>query len=1091
MSARWLKRVILGCMLAFCSACPVFGISSASPASDLQGHWAEAPISRWVEQGLVNGYADGSFRPDQPISRAEFVALVNRALGFDQPGEVAFRDLQETHWAYRDAAIAVRSNYITGYEDGTFRPDNRITRQEVAVIASRLLYVPNEGAAETDFADSGEIAEWAREAVHLSWRLGILTGYADRTFRPGKPLTRAEAVVILDRLIGARTLAIDEPGTYGPVRGTEEVYRDVIVRAPGVQLRNMVIHGNLTIAEQVGEGDVHLNNIAVHGSTYIYGGGENSIYVADTFLVSVTVDKKTGGIRLVVEGASNVAEVVLNTPATLDASVAAEAIGNVKLSEQLPQGSKVTLIGTFEHVEIAGSEISIEIPAGTIENLVAGEAAEGTIIELGAEAKVASLVLEAVAKVTGEGTVAKMTVSEKAAAQASIEVAVEEFIVPEGVEPPAVPERPSSQGSTDTIPNFPPQQPPSDNTPRTPLEEVAVSGVYETGRTLTASLTPASATAQYQWQRADEEDGDYVDIAGATESAYLLQSEDEGKWIRVKVTGTGSYTGTLTSAAGRALPASVNVAAQHFSVLNDPDGSGVIGYYVEFRLADATAADVREVTITLYNGDEEVASVTSGGLAEKYPQASVLSAPFDVLGTFDYEADENWTYSGWKGEYVSDWTEDLPDKAVIRVTFINGVQREAETSSLTGDTSVFRTGTISKTPYWGNPGAVWFYFNFDLGLGHRIGDLSSLKAKAFANGEPLSTISLKEAAISNNSSAVTLGGSFRSSVLETSGSWDLQPFDFDGTFPDRIVIEYETVDGKKFRFGQKHPVWVNEGYKPVARVNAETMESEGFASIQEAIQISSPGDYVILVDHGNHGTDPIRITQREGVNLVLEGLAGERAIKLKNRIIIDGANRHDGEETLTIRNFTFDFSDADQSGQIISAQDSDVPNNANNYAHNMTIEDVTFIGNRAVDMVAIKTTTGSTFGLTIRSCYGTGLHSLGQLHVAEGVLVEDCTVNNSESGINYYGNGEAVFRNLQVQGENYGIRAGQGSGTPQADGWLIIENSLLSAKYPVYLRGDAPMNVLIKGATLVPVEGGDEIYDITDPEYEIHVIREP
>jgi hypothetical protein len=75
-----------------------------------------------------------------------------------------------------------------------------------------------------------------------------------------------------------------------------------------------------------------------------------------------------------------------------------------------------------------------------------------------------------------------------------------------------------------------------------------VEGVAKVGETLTAmDLEPTNATVNYQWQRADAEDSEYVDIDGATDSTYTLDAEDENMWIRVKVTGTGNYTGTVES----------------------------------------------------------------------------------------------------------------------------------------------------------------------------------------------------------------------------------------------------------------------------------------------------------------------------------------------------------------------------------------------------------------------------------------------------------------------------------------------------------------------------------------------------------------
>ncbi|MED4956240.1 S-layer homology domain-containing protein, partial [Paenibacillus macerans] len=86
--------------------------ASALPA-DLQGHWAEEVLSRWLEQGLISGYADGKIRPDQPVTRAEWMAMVNGRFGLAaEAGTLAFADVKPAAWYAAAAAAAVRQGYI-------------------------------------------------------------------------------------------------------------------------------------------------------------------------------------------------------------------------------------------------------------------------------------------------------------------------------------------------------------------------------------------------------------------------------------------------------------------------------------------------------------------------------------------------------------------------------------------------------------------------------------------------------------------------------------------------------------------------------------------------------------------------------------------------------------------------------------------------------------------------------------------------------------------------------------------------------------------------------------------------------------------
>ena len=140
---------------------------AAAGITDINGHWAQAEIEKWVANGLIAGYPDGQFKPDQEITRAEFVALVNRA--FEKLSENAtggFSDVKPADWFYDEVASAKAAGYISGYPDGTFKPYNAITRQEAAVVITKLLgLTPESGIAVEPFSDYVSIDQWAMSSV--------------------------------------------------------------------------------------------------------------------------------------------------------------------------------------------------------------------------------------------------------------------------------------------------------------------------------------------------------------------------------------------------------------------------------------------------------------------------------------------------------------------------------------------------------------------------------------------------------------------------------------------------------------------------------------------------------------------------------------------------------------------------------------------------------------------------------------------------------------------------------------------------------------------------------------------------------------
>jgi len=196
------KAVILFLALAvIISFTPLASAQVITSFQDVKGHWAVNEINNWVEDSLIKGYEDGTFRPDNPISRAEFVVLVNRAFDFEAKVDLNYKDIKGKEWFAEDVAIAKAAGYITGYEDNTFRPYNSITRQEAAVMIARVLNLAPcyDSDFINKFKDGSSIASWSRNYVSALLRIGKIDGYTDGTFQPKQPISRAEAVVILDR----------------------------------------------------------------------------------------------------------------------------------------------------------------------------------------------------------------------------------------------------------------------------------------------------------------------------------------------------------------------------------------------------------------------------------------------------------------------------------------------------------------------------------------------------------------------------------------------------------------------------------------------------------------------------------------------------------------------------------------------------------------------------------------------------------------------------------------------------------------------------------------------------------------------------
>ena len=171
--------------------------------SDIHSHWAREEIEQLASKRIVLGKSADRFAPQDSITRAEFATLLIRALGLrDGGGTMNFNDIQSSDWFYSDVWVAAQYGLVSGVGAGRFKPNDTITREQMAVMVANALAIsdPVEGAADV-FRDKDEISSWARNAVNQTVQLGIMNGQLGLRFAPKDEATRAEAVIVLRRLL--------------------------------------------------------------------------------------------------------------------------------------------------------------------------------------------------------------------------------------------------------------------------------------------------------------------------------------------------------------------------------------------------------------------------------------------------------------------------------------------------------------------------------------------------------------------------------------------------------------------------------------------------------------------------------------------------------------------------------------------------------------------------------------------------------------------------------------------------------------------------------------------------------------------------
>ncbi|MNW34922.1 Endo-1,4-beta-xylanase A precursor [compost metagenome] len=181
-------------------------VENTKTFSDLTNHWSRADVELMASKLVIQGVTDTDFKPQSQITRAEFAAMLTRALGLSETDEVQFTDVKSTDWFAGAVGAASKAGMVEGFENGAFQPNAGITREQMAVMISRAMNVAGQSVTvdQADlarFKDSGAISGWAKEAVAQSINTSILNGMTDNSFVPQAQATRAEAAVVLKRML--------------------------------------------------------------------------------------------------------------------------------------------------------------------------------------------------------------------------------------------------------------------------------------------------------------------------------------------------------------------------------------------------------------------------------------------------------------------------------------------------------------------------------------------------------------------------------------------------------------------------------------------------------------------------------------------------------------------------------------------------------------------------------------------------------------------------------------------------------------------------------------------------------------------------
>ena len=176
-------------------------ISNAINITDINGHWANNEITKFVNNNYILGYEDNTFKPNNSITRAEFVSILNRVFNLTTSSGKVFNDTNN-HWAKQAIDIAVTNGVCNGKSNNLFYPNDKLTRQEASVMLSNYLKLQDTQLDKINsFYDSHTISDWALYSIEGMLENGFMNGYPTGLLKPLNNITRAEAVVLINNVI--------------------------------------------------------------------------------------------------------------------------------------------------------------------------------------------------------------------------------------------------------------------------------------------------------------------------------------------------------------------------------------------------------------------------------------------------------------------------------------------------------------------------------------------------------------------------------------------------------------------------------------------------------------------------------------------------------------------------------------------------------------------------------------------------------------------------------------------------------------------------------------------------------------------------
>lgn len=397
---RW--AMMLALTLLLCCAGPGFTRAEAAK-------WMEPYLEQVVDWGVMRGDAAGNLNPDRVITRAEFVVMMNRAFGYTEAGPNSFSDVPDSAWYAQDMAIAKKAGYFNGSAEGLAKPSALVTREQAAAMLGRCLRIKGDGVLNTHFTDNKAIGPWSRGMVQECADMGIIRGYEDGSFRPKNRITRGQMACFLTRALGTRISEPGEQSAGG-VYGNLTITSPGVTLKNTTISGNLYLTGGVNVESLVLENVVVMGKIIIAGGGEAQK-GESSVILRNVTAQGLEVDNMQGTfLSIRSEGLTNIGTTTIRSSSFVE-DVTDKGYGLHFIQLEGKGKTELHLAGNIKEVINRTPQSSLIFGQGAAQKVTIDETAKDSTVRVDSNVSIGEINLDTAAQVGGSGSVSHVNVN--------------------------------------------------------------------------------------------------------------------------------------------------------------------------------------------------------------------------------------------------------------------------------------------------------------------------------------------------------------------------------------------------------------------------------------------------------------------------------------------------------------------------------------------------------------------------------------------------------------------------------------------------------------------------------------------------------